>query len=103
MDISADGVLTIQSLTVPSAPAQTFYYFDDGSFGTRPAPPPWSSTVVEDNGETYLWQKAYAFLPGLTVLPTSNYVVQEGGARPALRRRPGRLGQVEFHQRPASE
>lgn len=32
MDISADGVLTLQSLTVPSAPAQTFYYFDDGSF-----------------------------------------------------------------------
>ncbi|MEQ2442680.1 serine hydrolase domain-containing protein [Pseudoflavonifractor sp. CLA-AP-H29] len=77
VDISADGVLTIQSLTVPSAPAQTFYYFDDGSFRDQTGAAAMVKPVVEDNGETYLWQKAYAFLPGLTVLPTSNYVGQK--------------------------
>lgn len=77
VDISAGGVLTLQSLTVPSAPAQTFYYFDDGSFRDETGAAAMVKPVVEENGETYLWQKAYAFLPGLTVLPTSNYVAQK--------------------------
>ena len=77
VDISADGVLTLQSLTVPSSPAQTFYYFDDGSFRDETGAAAMVKPVVEENGETYLWQKAYAFLPGLTVLPTSNYVAQK--------------------------
>lgn len=77
VDISADGVLTLQSLTVPSSPAQTFYYFDDGSFRDETGAAAMVKPVVEDNGKTYLWQKAYAFLPGLTVLPTSNYVAQK--------------------------
>lgn len=77
VDISADGVLTLQSLTVPSAPAQTFYYFDDGSFRDETGAAAMVKPVLEENGEIYLWQKAYAFLPGLTVLPTSNYVAQK--------------------------
>ena len=77
VDISADGVLTLQSLTVPSSPAQTFYYFDDGSFRDETGAAAMVKPVVEENGEIYLWQKAYAFLPGLTVLPTSNYVAQK--------------------------
>lgn len=77
VDISAGGVLTLQSLTVPSSPAQTFYYFDDGSFRDETGAAAMVKPVVEENGETYLWQKAYAFLPGLTVLPTSNYVAQK--------------------------
>lgn len=77
VDISADGVLTLQSLTVSSAPAQTFYYFDDGSFRDQTGAAAMVKPVVEENGQTYLWQKAYAFLPGLTVLPTSNYVGQK--------------------------
>ena len=77
VDISAGGVLTLQSLTVPSAPAQTFYYFDDGSFRDETGAAAMVKPVVEENGEIYLWQKAYAFLPGLTVLPTSNYVAQK--------------------------
>ena len=77
VDISAGGVLTLQSLTVPSSPAQTFYYFDDGSFRDETGAAAMVKPVVEENGEIYLWQKAYAFLPGLTVLPTSNYVAQK--------------------------
>lgn len=77
VDISAGGVLTLHSLTVPSSPAQTFYYFDDGSFRDETGAAAMVKPVVEENGEIYLWQKAYAFLPGLTVLPTSNYVAQK--------------------------
>lgn len=77
VDISAGGVLTLQSLTVPSSPAQTFYYFDDGSFRDETGAAAMVKPVLEENGEIYLWQKAYAFLPGLTVLPTSNYVAQK--------------------------
>lgn len=77
VDISADGILSLQSLTVPSAPAQNFYYFDDGSFRDETGAAALVKPVVEDNGEIYLWQKAYAYLPGLTVLPTSNYVGQK--------------------------
>lgn len=72
VDVTADGVLSLRSLTVPSAPVQTFSYYSDGSFrdasGTAMIKP-----VQEKNGQTYLWQKAAAALPVLGPLPISNY------------------------------
>ena len=70
--MTADGVLSLRSLTLPSAPAQTFAYHSDGTF--RDASGAIAlSLVTEDNGETYLYQKAFTPIPGLGGLPTSSY------------------------------
>ena len=72
VDVSADGTLTLHYLNYPSIPDQVFTYCSDGTFrdttGTALL-----SFVRETNGETYLYQKAFATLPGLGTLPTSNY------------------------------
>ena len=63
--VSSDGVLT--------AAGGPLYYYSDGSFRDEK-----QSVMVkfvqEDNGQTYLWQKAYTQLPGLGELPSSAYV-----------------------------
>lgn len=76
IDIAENGTLTIHSLTVPSTPAQVFQYCSDGSF--RDA----TGTILvkfvkETNGQTYLYQKTCAALPGLGMMPMSNYAAQK--------------------------
>ena len=71
VDVTAEGVLTMNFLGM-EAPAQTFAYYDDGTFRND------SGTaclkfVKESNGETYLYQRAFTPLPGLGGLGTSNY------------------------------
>lgn len=74
--LSAEGVLTLQSMTAPGLPAQTFSYYSDGSF--RDA----DNTVLvkfveEKNGQTYLYQKGWGQVPGLTLSAVSNYLAQK--------------------------
>lgn len=76
LDITADGTLTIHSLTVPSTPAQVFTYHEDGSFRDE-AQTTMVKFVTESNGQTYLYQKAGAVLPVLGVMPVSNYLAQK--------------------------
>lgn len=75
--ITPDGKLTIHSLTVPSAPNQEFYYHSDGSFRDATGQAALVKPVTEENGVTYLYQKAWSELPGLGLLPTSNYLAQK--------------------------
>ena len=72
VDISADGTMTLSVLNYPlSAPAQTFTYCSDGSF--RDGYGSYITFVEEDNGQTYLYQRAVSPLPGLGALPVSSY------------------------------
>ena len=73
VDLTDDGKLTLHSLNYPTTvPDQVFTYHSDGTF--RDATGAASvSFVQEDNGETYLYQKGAADLPGLGALPVSNY------------------------------
>lgn len=72
LTVTADGTMTIHSLTYPQVPDQTFTYRNDGSFrdasGTALL-----KLVQERNGQTYLYEQAYTPIPGLGVLPTSDY------------------------------
>ncbi|MEG2456146.1 MAG: hydrolase, partial [Oscillospiraceae bacterium] len=74
--VTEDGKLSIHSLTVPTMPDQIFSYCDDGSF-RDPTGATMLKFVTEKNGETYIWQKAYGNLPGLGLLPVSNYLCQK--------------------------
>ena len=72
VDITSDGKLTLRYLTTPSLGSQTFTYYSDGTFrdatGTA-----LMALVQEDNGQVYLYQKTCAQLPGLGLMPVSNY------------------------------
>ena len=72
VDVSADGKLTLTYLNFPQMPAQVFSYYSDGTFRDENNLS-LLSFVTESNGETYLYQKAFGALPGLGVLPMSNY------------------------------
>lgn len=72
VDVSADGKLTLSYLNLPQMPAQVFSYYSDGTFRDEHNLS-LLSFVMESNGETYLYQKALGALPGLGVLPMSNY------------------------------
>lgn len=72
VDITAEGRLTMRYLTVPGMEAQTFAYHDDGTF-RNDAGTALLSLVKESNGQVYLYQKACAQLPGLGLIPISNY------------------------------
>ncbi len=69
----ADNKLTIQSLTIPALPPQIFSYYSDGTFrdesGQSIVKP-----VTEKNGLTYLYQKGWGEIPGLGLMPVSNYL-----------------------------
>ncbi len=71
VDVSADGVLTLTTGDVE----QTFTYRTDGSFRDET-----NSVLVrlveEENGEIYLFQKAYQPLPGLTTMCVANYALE---------------------------
>ena len=65
LTVTADGVLS-----TGNAP---LYYYSDGSFRDE------NQTVMlkfveEDNGQIYLWQKAYSSIPGLGEQPSSSYI-----------------------------
>lgn len=73
VDVDEDGTLTMHYLNYPATiPDQTFTYHSDGTFrdvtGTA-----YLSFVTEENGETYVYQKAVSPVPGLGALPVSNY------------------------------
>jgi len=70
--IAGDGTLTLRYPAMPDLPERTFYYYDDGTFrdeaGTSAL-----RLVKEENGQTYLYQWAFADLSNLGNLPTSDY------------------------------
>ena len=74
--ISFQGnTLTLAPNVLLNAPPQTYVYYSDGSF--RDA----ENTVLikfvtGENGRTYLYQKGYTSIPGLTVLGTANYAME---------------------------
>lgn len=70
--VSADGHLALHCLNYPSIPDQVFTYYSDGTFRDSTGAA-LLSFIQEENGETYLYQKAFSTLPGLGTLPTSNY------------------------------
>ena len=70
--LSAAGVLQLSSLTVPSAPVQSFAYHSDGSFRDA-AGTALLKLVTEQNGQTYLYQQTYSAIPDLGTLPTASY------------------------------
>ena len=73
VEIADNGVLTLSCLTYPaSVPPQTYVYCNDGTFRDSTGVAA-LSFVKESNGQTYLYQKAMSGLPGLGVLPVSNY------------------------------
>lgn len=71
--ITADGQLSITTPQDASFPAQTFTYSADGSFidasGSSKI-----NLVKESNGQTYLWIRQYALVPGLGQLAVSEYI-----------------------------
>ena len=72
VDVTADGTLTMRVLTMPSVPAMTFTYRDDGTFRDSTGQAA-MRFVTESNGQTYLYQQGAGQLPGLGILPTANY------------------------------
>lgn len=72
VDVTADGTLTMHVLTMPSVPAMTFTYRDDGTFRDSTGQAA-MRFVTESNGQTYLYQQGAGQLPGLGILPTANY------------------------------
>lgn len=72
VEVSAGGVLSMRYLNYPSVPAQTFTYCADGTFRDASGAA-YVRFVKESNGEIYLYQKAVSQLPGLGVMPVSNY------------------------------
>lgn len=72
VDIDAGGQLTMRYLNRPDIPDAVFTYYSDGTFrdeNNRSL----LRLVEEDNGEVYLYQKAFSNIPGLGGLGTSNY------------------------------
>ena len=63
--VTADGVLS-----TGNAP---LYYYSDGSFRDENQIV-MLKFVEEDNGQVYLWQKAYSSIPGLGEQPSSSYI-----------------------------
>lgn len=78
--ITEDGVLTLTYPAALGGGSQAFTYASDGSFrdetGTVLVKP------VEDQGETYLYQRAYSPLPGLTVTSAASYFAVKLAANP---------------------
>ena len=72
VEVSKDGTLTMNYLSRPDVPPQSFTYHDDGTFRDKDGTAS-LQFVKEENGQTYLYQKAFTQLPGLGGLPTANY------------------------------
>ncbi|HEY4391943.1 MAG TPA: serine hydrolase domain-containing protein [Paenibacillus sp.] len=76
LDISKDGQLSLSSVAIPDAPAQSFMYIEDGSFVSADGSTK-LSFVTEDNGRTYLWVRAYSAIPGLGQMAMSEYQAEK--------------------------
>lgn len=74
LTVSADGKLTLHQMALADVPDQTLSYYSDGSFRDENNVAA-VKLVRESNGYTYLYQRSYAPLPGLGVLPTSDYLL----------------------------
>lgn len=86
VDVSAGGTLTMSYPSMPQVPAQSFYYHADGSFRDENGASA-LRLVTEENGQTYLYQRAFTSLPGLGGLPAANYAAMklpENKVDPAL-------------------
>lgn len=86
VELSEDGTLTMSYPAMPDFPSQKFFYHDDGTFRDERGVSA-LRLVKEDNGQTYLYQWAFADLSGLGYLPTSNYAAMrlpENNIDPAL-------------------
>lgn len=87
VDLSDDGTLTMRLLSIPSIPAQTFIYCDDGTFRDTVTGLAALKFVEESNGQTYLYQQGVGQLPGLGMMPTANYAavkLQENDISPEV-------------------
>ncbi len=73
VELSADGTLSMRILTMPSVPAQTFTYREDGTFRDPATGQAALKFVKEENGQTYLYQQTVSALPELGALPVANY------------------------------
>lgn len=69
LQITDEGVLTLTGME------GTFTYREDGSFRDE-SDSVLLKLVQEDNGETYLYQKSYASIPGLTTLCVASYAME---------------------------
>lgn len=72
--VTADGKLTLHQMSSADLPDQTLSYYSDGSFRDEN-----SSVAVklvkESNGSTYFYQQSYTPVPGLGIMPTSDYLL----------------------------
>ncbi|WP_274653314.1 serine hydrolase domain-containing protein [Paenibacillus humicola] len=75
-EISTDSELSITSPQAPASPAQTFVYTADGTFMSADGSTK-ASFVKEKNGQTYLWVRQYASLPGLGQIAVSQYSAEK--------------------------
>ena len=85
LQITDEGVLTLTGME------GTFTYREDGSFRDE-SDSVLLKLVQEDNGETYLYQKSYASIPGLTTLCVASYAMERLPSSQPDRGHSGRLG-----------
>ena len=79
-DVAQDGTLTFSAPAALGGSTQTLTYYSDGSF--RDADNTFLvKFVTEENGETYLFQKVYTQLPGLTGTCSASYTHQKVDAK----------------------
>lgn len=71
VDVSADGVLTLDL----AGTQQQFTYREDGSFRDENNFA-LLKFVEEENGQVYLFQKSYGYVPGWASFPTASYVLE---------------------------
>ena len=72
-DSTSAVMLTVTTDGVLSTGNAPLYYYSDGSFRDENQMV-MLKFVEEDNGQTYLWQKAYSSIPGLGEQPSSSYI-----------------------------
>ncbi|SFP34915.1 CubicO group peptidase, beta-lactamase class C family [Oscillibacter sp. PC13] len=72
IQLSAEGTMSLRYLNASDVPVQVLSYYNDGSFRNT-AGTVLLKLVPERNGQLYLYQKGFTQLPGLGILPTSNY------------------------------
>lgn len=97
LQITDEGVLTLTGVE------GTFTYREDGSFRDE-SDSVLLKLVQEDNGETYLYQKSYASIPGLTTLCVASYAMSACPATSRTRplRPPGRPERARCTFKPTS-
>ena len=71
IDVSAEGVLTLDL----SGTVQQFTYREDGTFRDEDNFA-LLKFVEEENGQIYLFQKSYGYVPGWAAFPTGSYVLE---------------------------